>query len=168
MPSVGTGRYRLSCAQSRRARAGGGAARSAPGGRGRSRSEGRACPGLGPAPRRPMRVHGQRGCPHSRPRGPTPRLGAPDTAPRAGPRAPDPQLGAPSSVSGRLDLRPLQEPVPRSWTPRDPKPPATGEPHGHPKGEVGTACETLDGTPSTPLRAALQASSGSYAEAGRC
>ncbi|EHB10975.1 Protein Wnt-2b [Heterocephalus glaber] len=89
---------------------------------------------LGPVASR--QSNDRRGCPHSRPRGSTPRLGAPDTAPRAvpGPRTPDPQQGAPSSVSGRRDSRPLQDPVPRSWTPRDPKSAATREPHGHPEG----------------------------------
>lgn len=63
-------------------------------------------PGLGPAPCRPMRARGRRGCPHTLPAAPL-RVADPLTPhPALRQRAPVPELGAPAAASGRRSLRP--------------------------------------------------------------
>lgn len=79
-------------------------------------------PGLGPAPRRPMRACGRRGCPHILPAAPL--CAADPLTPQPAPR---PELGAPSSAPGHRALR-------LSGTPGAPGRLVASEPYGPPGG----------------------------------
>lgn len=110
----------------------------APGLRGRSRPENRACPQPRPRPAPSNESPRPEGLSAHSTRSPTPRRRPPDTAPRA-PAARPSQLGAPSSASGHSSLRPSCAPAPGVQVPVSPQPSASlWPPRGVSKSSLST------------------------------